>query len=73
MLLISQFEELISKNTGKNCIIQRNYSERISKDMLKANISKLSAYTPNILSCSHIDGSVLIALFFDSSSPASSS
>lgn len=66
MVLIARFEELIRSHTGKACVLNRNYSEMLSKPVLVGRIQKFLAYTPEVVTTKHMDGSTLVAMFFDS-------
>ena len=72
MILISSFEDMIRKHTGKTCVIRRNYSESLSKSELISRLEKAMAYNPEIISSQNMDGSLQLAVFFDSSSPETS-
>ena len=68
MIMISSFENMIRKHTGKTCVIQKDFSESLSKSEFISRLEKRMAYDPEIISSRNIDGSLLLAVFFDYSS-----
>ena len=71
VLVISEFERMIKNHTGKFCKLTKNYSEKTEKNVLNAIIQKHIAYNPEMITSRHLDGSLLVALFYDSSGVSS--
>lgn len=68
MLLINRFQEMITKATGKVCALDKNFTESLLRPVLNASVQKILAYSPDILTSYHSDGTLLIAVYFASSS-----